>query len=202
MVTHGEVFLSSFSAGKHSGLSPKYEILRLACHCERAEHRPSAGTLQALFQLAQSFFDESQHIEAMERRAVAERGPCKNHLQRTAGAFQLRFCQDFGWLAHSGKCPALCRSCGDTGRTAREQVRHFFVRLSGTPVAPWAAYPHGVRCMGPLMPVTTCAFSPARNRSQFGVFIGRARCRASHALARRKRFIFNLTRGGVAFIGA
>jgi hypothetical protein len=47
MVTHGEVFFSSFSAGKHSGLSPKYEILRLACHCERAEHRPSAGTWQA-----------------------------------------------------------------------------------------------------------------------------------------------------------
>ena len=58
MVTHGEVFFSSFSAGKHSGLSPKYEILRLACHCERAEHRPSAGDWQALFHRAQSFFDE------------------------------------------------------------------------------------------------------------------------------------------------
>jgi len=56
-----------------------------------------------LFQLAQSFFDESQHVEAMERRAVAERGPCENHLQRAAGAFQLCFCEDFGWLAHSGK---------------------------------------------------------------------------------------------------
>jgi hypothetical protein len=31
------------------------------------------------------------------------------------------------------------RSCGDTGRTAREHARHFFARLSGTPVAPWAA---------------------------------------------------------------
>jgi len=40
---------------------------------------------------------------------------------------------------YSGACPALRHCCGDTGRTAREQVRHFFARLSATPVAPWAA---------------------------------------------------------------
>jgi len=102
----------------------------------------SAGTLQALFQLAQSFFDESQHIEAMERRPAFERGPRGNDLERDAGALQLRaraaLC-GFGWLAHSGKWPAMRCSCGDTGRTAREQVRHFRACLSGTPVAPWAA---------------------------------------------------------------
>lgn len=107
--------------------------------CERAEHRPSAGDWQELFHLAQSFFDEAQHVKAMERRAVAERGPCENYLQRAAGTFQLRFREDFGWLAHSGRWPAMRRSCGDTGRTAREHARHFFASLSATPVAPCAA---------------------------------------------------------------
>jgi hypothetical protein len=41
--------------------------------------------------------------------------------------------------------------------------------------------------MGPLMPVTTCARSEALNLSQFGVLMGRARCRASLALARQKK---------------
>jgi len=80
-------------------------VLKLAEISYRQElpmaHLPrSAGTLQALFQLAQSFF---------------------------------------GWLAHSGRWPALRHSCGETGRTAREQARHFRTRLSGTPVAPCAA---------------------------------------------------------------
>lgn len=91
-----------------------------------------------LFHLAQSFFDQSQHVEAMERLAVAELGPCVNHLQRNAGAFQL-FARLGRSRFHSGKWPAMRRSCGDTGRTAREHARHFFARLSGTPVAPWAA---------------------------------------------------------------
>ena len=111
----------------------------IALPCERAEHPPCAGDWQELFHLAQSFFDEEQHIHAVERRAVAERGPCENYLQRAAGTFQLRFREDFGWLAHSGRWPALRHSCGETGRTAREQARHFRARLSGTPVAPWAA---------------------------------------------------------------
>ncbi len=37
------------------------------------------------------------------------------------------------------------------------------------------------------VPVTTCAFSPARNRSQFGVLMGRARCGASLATASAKK---------------
>ena len=45
----------------------------------------------------------------------------------------------FSGLFHSGRCPALRHSCGETGRTAREQTRHFRARLSGTPVAPWAS---------------------------------------------------------------
>ena len=90
----------------------------------------------------------------------------------TANGRSIGQARALGKRNYSGAWPALRHSCGDTGRTAREQVRHFFVRLSATPVAPWAAYPHGTRCIGPLMPVTTCARSPALNRNQFGVLIG------------------------------
>lgn len=121
--------------------------------CERAEHRPSAGDWQALFHLAQSFFDEAQHVHAVERLAVSELRPREDYLQRDAGAFQLR-ARLGRRLAHSGRWPALRHSFGDTGRTAREQARHFFARLSGTPVAP-------------------CALSPARKRNQFGALIAR-----------------------------
>jgi hypothetical protein len=38
MVKHGGLILSSFSAGKHSGLSPKYESQLIALHCEHGEH--------------------------------------------------------------------------------------------------------------------------------------------------------------------
>ena len=103
-----------------------------------AQHRPSAGDWQALFHLAQSFFDEEQHVHAVERLAVAKLGPRENDLQRDAGAFQLR-ARLGRRLAHSGRWPALRHSCGETGRTAREQARHFRARLSGTPVAPCAA---------------------------------------------------------------
>ncbi len=107
-------------------------------------HLPrSAGTLQALFQLAQNFRGEGQHVLAAEHRTALERGPRGNDLERNAGAVEASalaaLCGFFGWLAHSGKWPAMRRSCGDTGRTAREQVRHFRARLSTTPVAPCAA---------------------------------------------------------------
>ena len=56
MVTHGEVFFSSFSAGKHSGLSPKYEILRLACHCELASSKSQARAIGKPYFIARKVF--------------------------------------------------------------------------------------------------------------------------------------------------
>ena len=151
MVAHGALIFSSFSAGKHLSVPcgvTNYENLFVACNCERAEHRPSANTLQALFQLAQSFFDEAQHIEAMERRAVAKRGPCVNHLQRAAGAFQLRFCEDFGWLAHSGKWPAIFRALGvyrPRRCTSARQSRHRLAPRTTAPLVRLCDTPHSVR---------------------------------------------------------
>jgi hypothetical protein len=80
-------------------------------------HLPrSAGTLQALFQLAQNFRGEGQHVLAIEHRAAFKRGPRGNDLERNAGALQLRaraaLCGLLGWLAHSGKCPAIFRALG------------------------------------------------------------------------------------------
>jgi len=67
-------------ARKSAAQAGQGNVLKLAEISYRQElpmaHLPrSAGTWQALFQLAQSFFDESQHIEAMEHRAAFERGP-------------------------------------------------------------------------------------------------------------------------------
>jgi hypothetical protein len=130
-------------ARKSAAQAGQGNVLKLAEISYRQElpmaHLPrSAGTWQALFQLAQSFFDEAQHVEAVEYLAIAKRRPRVNHLQRDAGAFQL-FARLGRRRFHSGRWPAMRRSCGDTGRTAREQVRHFRARLSTTPVAPWAA---------------------------------------------------------------
>jgi hypothetical protein len=162
------------------------------CPVKNETRRPCARSagfnwLQPMSPSASVFLSLTAHtgLREHEHSKSQARALCKNFLRNYSGAW-----------------PALRHSCGDTGRTAREQVRHFRARLSGTPVAPWAAKPHGMISMGPLMPVTACAFSPARNRSQLGVLMGRARCRASPALARQKSFGFNLTRGGVAFIRA
>ena len=55
MVAHGALIFSSFSAGKHLSVPcgvTNYENLFVACNCERAEHRPSAGDWQELSSLS------------------------------------------------------------------------------------------------------------------------------------------------------
>jgi len=86
----------------------------------RGKEKPAGTAMPAGFPLSGEIL--VTHGSANVRSIGQARALCKNFLRN-----------------YSGACPALRHSCGETGRTAREHVRHFFVRLSGTPVAPWAA---------------------------------------------------------------